>query len=146
MRILSFQRINWPNHITGVSSKLQADEFTTWRWPRKDKDWHIGEEVTIVIRSRQKDRVVLGTAVIVNVEMRHCIDITDKEARADGFKEAFELVKHLIPDTNKYIDFKLGKDIVNKITLRWFGEWKYPLILWCADETLFKNDYPQCVK
>jgi hypothetical protein len=141
VRILSFQRINWANHVKHLSSKLQAVEFTTWRWPRKDKDWHIGEEVTIVIRSRQKDRVVLGTAVIVNVEMKDPhIGITRDDARADGFHNEHDLAMHLIYGRPP------GATIVNKITLRWFGEWKYPLILWCADETLFKNDYPQCVK
>lgn len=45
MRILGFSK-HW--------AKLDNPEFTTFRFPRKDKDWQIGETVKIVIKPRSK--------------------------------------------------------------------------------------------
>ena len=81
MRIIGFS-VKW--------HKLSQSVFTTFRLPRKDKDWSIGEQVQIVYHPRSKDREILGQAVIGNVEARSfdpamASKITDAEAREDGF-------------------------------------------------------------
>jgi len=86
MRILGFSK-KW--------YKLQRDEFTTFRFPRKDKDWQEGEVVQVVYKPRSKEREVLGLAKIVSIEQRlfgrslrvvdHYLVITNIEAHQDGF-------------------------------------------------------------
>lgn len=56
MRELSFSK-HW--------DKLNQSEFTTYRYPRKDRDWALYEEVKIVYKGRTKDKKVLGYAWII---------------------------------------------------------------------------------
>lgn len=67
--------------------KLNQGEFTTFRLPRKDKDWSVGEVVRVVYRPRSKQRQILCHATIIT--KHHIADIrnqiTDAEAVADGF-------------------------------------------------------------
>lgn len=112
MRIMGFSK-KW--------DKLYQPVFTTFRLPRKDKDWSIGEHVQIVYHPRSKDREILGEAVIVNVEARSFFPvmthrITNDEAVADGFDNTITMLTwlekahgHFSPST-----------VFNKITLKPF--------------------------
>jgi len=57
MRILGFSK-KWAK----LNNKLL---FTTFRFPRKDKDWEIEEVVQIVYKPRSKEREPLGIARII---------------------------------------------------------------------------------
>ena len=60
MRIMGFQK-QWVNQLTG-KPKLSEEEFTTFRWPRRDRDWEVGETVRVVMNPRTKERIPLGEA------------------------------------------------------------------------------------
>jgi len=87
MRILGFSK-KWP--------KLQQKEFTTFRLPRRDRDWEVGEYAQIVVKPRSKGGgEKLGIAKIISKEQRSPVKlapldgipvITDDEALADGFE------------------------------------------------------------
>ena len=80
MRILGFSKM-W--------QKLDQETFTTFRFPRKDKDWYVGEVVQIVYKPRRKgggER--LSAAEIIDKEQRYVeaySDLSNEEARVDGF-------------------------------------------------------------
>ncbi len=98
--------------------KLNQRQFTTFRFPRKDTDWHIGERVQVVYRPRSKNRKFLFLADIVNVEARSfdptfAPRITDAEAIADGFSGILSMHAWL---TNSHGDFDSSK-VFNKLTL-----------------------------
>lgn len=111
---MGFQK-QWINHLTG-KPKLSEDEFTTFRFPRKDKDWEVGEVVQIVLKPRTKERIPLGEALIVSKEPRSdslATGFCDGEAQRDGFHSAIELIDFLTK----------GKPSCglhpNRLTLRW---------------------------
>jgi hypothetical protein len=123
MRILGFEKIDWPNHVTRQRSKLLAPTFTTWRFPRKDadrgRDWAVGETVQIVIKPRSPDRLVLGHALIIESEARgySSFQISDDEARQDGFVKSSDLDLYLTRERYKR---RLPYDMkANKLTLEW---------------------------
>lgn len=60
MRILGFSQ-KWHKLNNGIL-------FTTFRFPRKDKDWEIEEVVQIVYKPRSKQREPLGIARIIRKE------------------------------------------------------------------------------
>lgn len=100
-------------------TKLQQPVFTTFRLPRKDKDWYIGECVQIVFHPRSEDREILGEAVIVNVEARSfdpamAPKITNDEAIADGFDNTNAMMAWL---ENTHGHFN-ASTVFHKITLR----------------------------
>lgn len=138
MRIFGFQRIDWQD-FNLLRPKMLAPTFSTWRWPRKDKDWQPGEIVQVVIKPRLPLRVVLGCAKIVTVESRGSWSITDQEAQADGFVSAFWLNAYLcdeqrsrqIPITTK----------PNKLMLEW-QTWLPPMILYSLDKCQAVRKYP----
>ena len=139
MRILGFSKVDWRNYITGQDSKMLQPEFTTWRWPRKDKDWGIGEVVSAVVRPRSPHRLILGEAVIVTIEGKDKYAITDDEARADGFDYGWKLTSYL--DRERYarkIDYATN---VHKITLRWLS-WLPPMICFGTQGWGARRDYP----
>ena len=110
MRVMGFTK-KW--------DKLKDLEFNTFRMKRKDKDWTIGERVQIVYHPRSKDREILGEAEIINIEPRSfypytSCQITNAEARADGFKDVEDMKTWLI---QAHGNFPIGT-IFNKITLR----------------------------
>lgn len=133
MRILGFSK-KW--------DKLNNIEFTTFRFPRKDRDWSVGEEVKIVFKPRRKGGgEKLGIAKIIEKESR-CMawcsssltepKVTNEEAIADGFKDSYlkpqfgfsELVKiayffmwDFLWDC--YGGERLLNEPMNKLTLRW---------------------------
>lgn len=82
MRILSFCKM-W--------DKLQQKEFTTFRFPRKDRAWSEGEKVQIYYKSRSPQRESIGRGVILFKEIKKIIDITEAEATADGFHNMLEM-------------------------------------------------------
>ena len=61
MRIISFSK-RWP--------KLLNQEFTTFRFPRKDRNWEVGERVQVYYKNRTPEREKLGEAEIINKEKR----------------------------------------------------------------------------
>ncbi len=111
MRELGFSK-KWP--------KLQQDEFTTFRLPRKDsdrgRDWHQGERVNVVYHSRRPDKEYLGVADIVSKEPKTVSAITQAEAIADGFPAGWSEMVRWLYHSHKGIH--MGQPI-NKLTLRW---------------------------
>ena len=112
--------------------------FTTFRFPRKDKDWQLEEVVKIVFKPRSKLREVMGIARIIRKEPKDLNKqfhynfgtysqpntsdtITPNEAEDDGFTG-----NHGGGDTEKmrrfFIDtygYSKCKDTINKFTLYW---------------------------
>ena len=115
MRILGFSR-KW--------DKLNNKEFTTFRYPRGDKDWQIGEEVQVVFQPRRKGGgEKLGTAKIIKKEGRELSPffadelqlVSYAEAVADGFPSGLE-------EMVAYMEKQYGLDYIscmNKLTLKW---------------------------
>lgn len=120
MRIISFNKM-W--------NKLSDKEFTTFRYPRADKDWFIGEFVQVYFKSRSQDRKKLGEAIIISKEVRELDSfftdgiavfstgdklITEEEAVEDGFVS--------VRNMTDYMEKQYGLDYIsrfNKLTLRW---------------------------
>jgi hypothetical protein len=108
MRILGFQK-KW--------AKLSDPEFTTFRYPRADKDWQKGEEVQVVIKPRSKSRKPLGNARIIKVEYIQMGDITDAMARRDGFANKAEMMEWLAKTYRNQYHW-LWQKPMNRLTLR----------------------------
>ncbi len=120
MRIISFCK-KW--------EKLEQPEFTTFRFPRKDKDWYVGEVVQVFYRNRSPLREKLGVAEIIEKERRELDSFftdgrlisprdipltTDEEAIADGFMGR--------EDMATFMERQYGLDylsLFNKLTLKW---------------------------
>ncbi len=110
MRVMGFA-VMW--------DKLQQDNFTTFRFARKDTDWQIGERVQVVYHPRSKDRKPLFVADIINVETRsfdptRAPIITNEEAMADGFPGLVAMWAWLTKSHGKFESSK----VFNKISLR----------------------------
>lgn len=99
--------------------KLKQPEFTTFRFPRQDKDWQLGEIAQVVFKPRTKERQILGNAQIINKETRDMNRQRDNqmewEAQADGFANAFEMWLWL----KKAHGDRYESEPMNKLTLRW---------------------------
>lgn len=114
MRILGFAK-HWP--------KLNKDKFTTFRYPRRDRDWQIGEKVQVVIKPRSKDKVWLGVAEIIAKEKRNVSwkkmegvrNLAFEEAIDDGFNSRTAMISWLY---NLYEDRILGEPM-NKLSFVW---------------------------
>ena len=112
MRIMSFAK-KW--------GKLKQKEFTSFRFPRKDRDWQVGEVVQVFYKSHSPARVKLGIATIAKSELRKIATAhgeyrpTETEAQADGFDNLFQM--------NAYFRETYGSRIfeepINKLTLEW---------------------------
>ena len=107
MRVLGFSK-HW--------QKLSNSEFTTFRFPRKDKDWQVGEVVQVVFKPRSKEREVLGMATIAEKCPKLLHTVTEKEAREDGFEEWIDMFNWL---RTHYPIKKLQEEAMNKLTLKW---------------------------
>jgi len=68
---------------------------TTFRYPRKDKDWYIGEDVQEVYKPRSREREVLQIAQIINKEPKLLADITHEEAIEDGFINLYDMYEFI---------------------------------------------------
>lgn len=96
--------------------KLNDTAFTTFRLPRKDRDWAPLEIVKIIYHPRSKDRELLGVAKIVNKEQKEIASIRNYEAIIDGFPEGkVEMWRWLLKGRK---DLSLNT-MINKLTLRW---------------------------
>ena len=117
MRILGFSK-RW--------QKLSNPEFTTFRFPRKDADWEVGEVMQIVYKPRTKGREILGVATIIGRNTRlippaavyvakvNAPLITHAEVVADGFESVNEM--------RQWLQKAYGKGrilLMNKLTLEW---------------------------
>ena len=112
MRILGFSK-KW--------SKLQQDEFTTFRYPRKDsdkgRDWHLNEIVKIVYHPRQEGEV-LGVAQIIDKSSTWVSTITEEQAIADGFPGGLEEMLSWLTNAHKNkINYEATR--INKLTIHW---------------------------
>jgi len=110
LRILGFSK-KW--------GKLNDIEFTTFRFPRKDRDWQVGEVVQIVYKPRSKEREVLGIAEIIAKENELLEHVTQREAIADGFMGWIDMLNWLL---KSYPLAKLQEYPMNKLTLRWLND------------------------
>lgn len=119
MRVMGFSK-KW--------DKLSQSEFTTFRYPRGDYDWYVGEQVKIVFQPRRKGGgEVLGMAEISKKEVREFDKeyydlakdgipmITDAEAKADGFIGVDDMV-YWLEKTYGRLDFMPR---MNKLSLQW---------------------------
>jgi len=113
MRIISFSK-KW--------DKLNQHEFTTFRYPRGDKDWYVGEVVQVFYKSRSPQREKLGIAEIIGKERRELDPnfesitpvVTHAEAREDGFIDRGDMVVFMQKQYGlNYIS------LFNKLTLKW---------------------------
>lgn len=107
MRILGFAK-KW--------DKLKQPEFTTFRLTRRDRDWGLGEFVQIYFKPRSKDREKIGEAQIIEKGNVRIFDITDHEAKIDGFENAADM-KYWLARTHDL--YRLSNEPLNKLTLRW---------------------------
>ncbi len=110
MRVMGFS-VMW--------EKLSNPEFTTFRLPRKDTDWHIGERVQGVYHPRSKTRKFLFLANVINVwpcsfDGLFAHVITEEEAIEDGFTD-LKAMQDWLKKAHNSLD---SSQIFNKITLR----------------------------
>ncbi len=106
MRIMGFAE-KW--------DKLLQPEFITFRVPRKDRDWWVGEQVKVVYKPRSKYRESLGIAEIISKEAKTFTDVAESEAIADGFDNCFVMWEWLC---KSHKGIRMGEPL-NKFTLRW---------------------------
>ncbi len=139
MRILGFSKVDWRNYITHEQSKMLQPEFTTWRWPRKDRDWYADEVVSVVVKTRSPHRLVLGEAEIISVDSKEDYEITDVDAMADGFLESHGLKLYLMQERRARSIPSAARP--NKITLRWL-HWFRPMICYAAPGSSARTLYP----
>ena len=114
MRILGFNK-KW--------DKLNNIEFTTFRFPRKDKDWQAGEVVQIVVQPRRKgggDK--LGNARILEKEQKWIVNwfsgecgVSEDEAQTDGFLNRYDMLHWL----EKTYGTRHYYNTMNILLLRW---------------------------
>jgi len=113
MRIISFCQ-KW--------DKLNQHEFTTFRFPRKDKDWQVGELVQVYLNNRSPKSENLGVAEIISKEIKLTGDtstnITDIEAQVDGFLDLSDMEHWMIKTYG--IRTVLTKSM-NKLILKWIN-------------------------
>lgn len=107
MRVLGFSK-RW--------QKLSNPEFSTFRFPRRDRDWKVGEIVQIVYKPRSKEHEVLQVAIIIGKEPKQLADITREEAIADGFNSRTEL-RQWMTKTYGRTDRIASNEPMNKLTL-----------------------------
>lgn len=122
MRIIGFEKEDWQFYYPkgGSCDKMSRDEFSTFRWPRRDgKNYRVGELLQAVIKPRSDKRKPMGIVVVAEREEltpfwsgENCI--TDKMARADGFYYATELVCYLSKERKDPLP-----DKVYRYTLLW---------------------------
>ena len=127
MRILGFSK-KWPKLYKNPDELL-----TTFRYPRRDKDWQVEEVVQVVYKPRSKEREPLGIARIIRLQPKdmskhwcywpsHSIPntpdmISPSEAEEDGFTG-----QHGGGDVRAMIDFikDWGRPpMINKLILYW---------------------------
>lgn len=134
MREMGFSRKDWMNYLT-LTPKLQEAYFTTFRLPRRDRDWKEKEIALIVYQPRSKKREVLEPAKIIIKEPKYFFYlphglfkeriINDNDAKRDGFQTSHEMYLTMVKmHGRERIDGSFlitgpydGR--INKLTLRW---------------------------
>lgn len=107
MRILSFTKM-W--------DKLGQNIFTTFRFPRRDKDWQKGEVVRVFYKQRSPERKELGIAEIIDKEPKKILgDVTGIEAKEDGFQSISDMAFWL----RKRYGNRIEDESMNCLTLKW---------------------------
>jgi len=133
MRILGFSK-KWPK-LDKPWFARDIHTFTTFRYPRRDRDWEVEEVVQVVYKPRSKEREPLGIARIIRIQPKDMSKrwsyyapfagtntpdmISPAEAEEDGFTG-----KHGGGDVRamKGYIFQPGRDcdyIINKLILYW---------------------------
>jgi len=137
MRILGFSK-KW-GKLNKQWFERDLLTFTTFRYPRRDKEWEAEEVVQIVYKPRSKEREPLGIARIIRKEPKDTRKkwsyyplpsfpntpdmITPEEAREDGF-----IGMHGGGDIQGLLNWLQGsaepmrsyrEPLVNKLTLYW---------------------------
>lgn len=129
MRELSFSQL-WP--------KLVQPQYTTFRFPRRDKDWQVGEVVKVLFKARSpRDRSVLGIGEIVGKVPRWVMEddpyklaidyaatfgiatFTKAEAVADGFTDRAAMLEWI----SNGCKLRNITQPMNKLTLAWQQVW-----------------------
>ncbi|GAI70412.1 unnamed protein product, partial [marine sediment metagenome] len=111
--------------ILGVTTKwpkLKRPFWTTFRLPRRDKDWQVGEEVQVVYKPRSKQREVLGAARIIEKIAKRFWSpstrgniITKAEVIEDGFESVQEMWRWML----KAHGARVRQEPLNKLTVEW---------------------------
>ena len=129
MRVLGFSK-KW-GKLNKQWFERDYHTFTTFRYPRRDRDWEVEEVVQVVFKPRSKERQPLGIARIIRKIDKNMGEgwsyygsntdkaISPSEAEEDGFTG-----RHGGGDVTAMIDFirdysRENKDSVNKLTLYW---------------------------
>jgi hypothetical protein len=99
--------------------KLQNDEFTTFRFARRDKDYQVEEKLQAWYRQRSPKRQYLFNVEVVSKYPKWLIDanglyINVEEAKEDGF-ETPELMFTFL---HKAHGKRVYREPINKLTLR----------------------------
>ena len=107
MRILGFCK-KW--------DKLSGGAFTTFRLPRRDRDWVKGEHVQVVLKPRSKEREILGEAVIIAKDHFWIDEINNLMAIIDGFNNAQDMRGWLLKSHNPT---RLDHEPLNRLLVAW---------------------------
>ncbi|MFA5389151.1 MAG: hypothetical protein WC312_05285 [Candidatus Omnitrophota bacterium] len=105
--------------------KFNQPRFTTFRFERKDSskgmDWKVGEVIQIWIKPRSREkRQMLGTAKIMDKVRRDGPRfITNEEAKADGFKDKYDMWKWML---RNHTPEQLVRPLY-KLTLEWVDKY-----------------------
>lgn len=140
MRILGFKE-KWAK----LDRKIL---FTTFRFPRKDKDWQVEEVIQVVYKPRSKEREVLGVARIIRKQVKDLNKqwsyyprpsfpntpdmITPEEAKDDGFVGMhgggdLEKMHRFFVDNYGYS--RCREENINRLTLYWIDKVNKKVIL-----------------
>ena len=108
--------------VTEKWGKLKNPSWPTFRLPRRDTDWWVGEVVQVVYKPRSKKREVLGVAKIVEKTPKHFWGpsvrgniIHVNEAIEDGFKNLQEMQAWFL----KTHGSRVRQEPLNKLTVEW---------------------------
>jgi hypothetical protein len=101
--------------------KLECLSFVTFRLPRVDKDWMVGEILEVVIQRIGDKKYPLGQAEIIYMDRKERreyygeFSISDEDAQHEGYKSSWELSKKL------FYARKAGQvpTFAYKLTLEW---------------------------
>lgn len=111
MRVLGFER-KWP--------KLRNPLFTTFRYQRRDRDYEVDEVLQIVVKPRSKNREYIGNAEIVAKQSILINEISEDEAKTDGFIDLADMQKWLANTYGNDDRFTFNQPM-NKLVLKWKG-------------------------
>jgi len=102
--------------------KLREPEFTTFKLPRKNKNWDVGEIVKVVYKLQSKEREKLGIAKIIDKEQKILKEISEEEARNEGFLSVEDMIRWAMKRYNDRIEkgaVNIEEEAINKLKLKW---------------------------